>query len=98
MTPVQGWSPAEAPYSNYSFCSEAGNCPVVSSKDLLTPNHCVREVWALQSHFLCSLQKTFIKLLCSRAREMAQWLNTLAVFPEDQGSSPTTHVAAHKCL
>jgi hypothetical protein len=30
--------------------------------------------------------------------EMSQWLRALAVLPEDPGSSPSTHTAAHTCL
>jgi hypothetical protein len=29
---------------------------------------------------------------------MAQWLQALAVLPEDLGSVPSTHTAAHTCL
>jgi hypothetical protein len=29
---------------------------------------------------------------------MTQWLGALAVLPEDQGSNPRMHVAAHNCL
>jgi hypothetical protein len=32
------------------------------------------------------------------AREMAQWLRTLASLSENPGSIPSTHIAAHNCL
>ena len=32
------------------------------------------------------------------AGEMAQQLGALAVLPEDLGSIPSTHMAAHNCL
>ena len=34
----------------------------------------------------------------SGAGEVADWLGALAVFPEDLGSIPSTHMAAHTCL
>jgi hypothetical protein len=40
-----------------------------------------------------STTKTFV-----RADEVAQWLTTLAILPEDCGSIPSTHKAAHTCL
>ena len=33
-----------------------------------------------------------------RAKEMAHWLRALAVHVEDQGSIPSTHIAAHNHL
>ena len=33
-----------------------------------------------------------------RAGEMAQWLRALTAPPEDPGSIPSTHMAAHNCL
>lgn len=38
------------------------------------------------------------KLLTTGNEEMAQPLKTLTALPEDQGSNPSTHVAAHNCL
>ena len=32
------------------------------------------------------------------AGEIAQWLRVLTAFPEDLGSNPSTHMAAHNCL
>jgi hypothetical protein len=32
------------------------------------------------------------------AEEMAQWLRQLTALPEDLGSMPSIHVAAHNCL
>ena len=32
------------------------------------------------------------------AGEMGQWLGPLMVLPEDLGSIPSTHMAAHNCL
>ena len=32
------------------------------------------------------------------AGQMAQWLRALPALPEDLGSIPSTHVAAHNCL
>ena len=32
------------------------------------------------------------------AGEMAQWIRALAALPEDPGSIPSTHMAAHNCL
>ena len=39
-----------------------------------------------------------IKHCIYRAGEMAQWLRTLAVLPEDLGSIPSTHMTANNCL
>lgn len=39
-----------------------------------------------------------LKFLNQRAGEMAQQLRALAVLPEDSGSIPSTHMAAHACL
>lgn len=33
-----------------------------------------------------------------RAKEMTQMLRALIVLPEDLGSNPSNHVAAHNCL
>ena len=30
--------------------------------------------------------------------EMARWLGVLVAFPEDMGSIPSSHMAAHNCL
>lgn len=33
-----------------------------------------------------------------KAREMAERLTTLAIFPDDMGSIPRTHITTHNCL
>ena len=47
---------------------------------------------------LCSsLSTNSLKALLG-AGEMAQWLRALTAPPEDLGSIPSTHMAAHSCL
>ena len=41
---------------------------------------------------------TKLKTCLSGAGEMAQWLGALTALPEDLGSIPSTHMAAHNCL
>ena len=51
----------------------------------------------------CGRQKGFKCLIFTSrfelygAGEMAQWLRALAALPEDLGSNPSTHMAAHNC-
>lgn len=38
------------------------------------------------------------RIIWGGAEEMAQWFRALTPLPEDMGSSPRTHTAAHTCL
>lgn len=43
-------------------------------------------------------QEILVKILDSRAAEMAQWFRTMTALPEEWGSSPSNHMAAHNHL
>jgi hypothetical protein len=44
------------------------------------------------------VKENVFKNLGMGAGEEAQWLRALAAFPEDPGSIPSAHMAAHNCL
>jgi hypothetical protein len=52
-----------------------------------------------KNHFLftVSKQNNTTTTKQSRAGEVAWWLGALAAFPEDPGSSPSTHTTAYNC-
>jgi hypothetical protein len=59
--------------------------------------HCVAVQSFLRALSICSIM-AIIKISKLGAGEMTQWLRALTAFPEDLGSIPSTHMAAHNCL